>query len=377
MNKGKFLIVLCLLSAIYTFAYSTGNPTIADKRHFVFASNNIYQRYFNIKYKKGNESSNAYYANAIRRPQYSFTDYLPLTVGSSFPLSGTLYGTDTSFSGDLTVSGKIVASYAEFSPSSGYGVLVTAGDQSSARICISNTGTSGKYFYLVAGNPNIDQTGFSIYDGSANATRFRVANSGAVTLGSADGAGTGSLYAGTGNFTQHNVEADKTTTVPNQIQVQGARNTNKQILIGYNTSGNGYGSIQAIFQRTAYTPLILNPVGGNVGIGTTTPSAKLFVEGNISANGVITAPKITVTQLGWSDCVFDKKYKLRSLSSLESFIKQNKHLPEVPSAKEVEENGISVGDNQVLLLKKIEELTLYVIKQQKQINDLKKQIDKK
>jgi hypothetical protein len=64
---------------------------------------------------------------------------------------------------------------------------------------------------------------------------------------------------------------------------------------------------------------------------------------------------------GWSDYVFNDDYKLRSLSSLESFIKQNKHLPEVPSAKEVEEKGISVGDNQALLLKKIEELTLYVI----------------
>jgi peptidoglycan hydrolase CwlO-like protein len=79
--------------------------------------------------------------------------------------------------------------------------------------------------------------------------------------------------------------------------------------------------------------------------------------------------------------VFDKKYKLRSLYSLESFIKENKHLPEVPSAKEVEEKGISVGENQALLLKKIEELTLYILEinkktqlQQTQINTQSQEI---
>jgi hypothetical protein len=117
----------------------------------------------------------------------------------------------------------------------------------------------------------------------------------------------------------------------------------------------------------SYYPLSFNPLGGNVSIGAISPSEKLSVDGNIyangniSANGFITTKKLTVTQLGWSDYVFHKNYKLRRLTSLESFIKQNNHLPEMPSAKEVEENGISVGDTQALLLKKIEELTLYVI----------------
>jgi hypothetical protein len=117
---------------------------------------------------------------------------------------------------------------------------------------------------------------------------------------------------------------------------------------------------------------------GDVGIGTTSPSEKLsvngnvYASGNISAYGFIKTKKIVVTQTAWPDYVFAKKYRLRSLASLESFIKQNKHLPEVPSAREVEEKGISVGDNQALLLKKIEELTLYVIALKKEVDLLKK-----
>jgi hypothetical protein len=107
--------------------------------------------------------------------------------------------------------------------------------------------------------------------------------------------------------------------------------------------------------------------GGNIGIGTGMPTEKLSVEGNVFASGNISAygqiktKKIVVTQTAWPDYVFDKTYKLRSLSSLENFIAQNNHLPELPPAREVEEKGINLGDNQALLLKKIEELTLYVI----------------
>jgi hypothetical protein len=103
-------------------------------------------------------------------------------------------------------------------------------------------------------------------------------------------------------------------------------------------------------------------MGGNVGIGTTNPTQKLSVKGTVRAQEVI-------VDTGWSDFVFDESYKLTALSETEAFVKAEKHLPGIPSAKEVAENGISVGEMQAKLLAKIEELTLHVIAQEKRIDE--------
>jgi hypothetical protein len=100
------------------------------------------------------------------------------------------------------------------------------------------------------------------------------------------------------------------------------------------------------------------PQSGNVGIGTTNPTQKLSVNGKIQAKEVI-------VQTGWSDYVFDEGYKLTALSETEAYIKAERHLPGIPSAQEVAEHGVSMGDMQSKLLAKIEELTLHVIAQEK------------
>ena len=112
------------------------------------------------------------------------------------------------------------------------------------------------------------------------------------------------------------------------------------------------------------TTLIIKD-GGQVGIGTTiTGTHKLAVEGTIGAR------EIKVEATGWSDFVLDNNYKLKDLEEVESFIEDNNHLPDVPSEKEVLENGIQLGEMDATLLQKIEELMLYTIQQEKKIREL-------
>jgi hypothetical protein len=96
----------------------------------------------------------------------------------------------------------------------------------------------------------------------------------------------------------------------------------------------------------------------------------------VVAGGILTE-KVRVATNGtpfWADFVFEPNYKLRSLPELEQFIKQNKHLPDIPTTKEVTEKGIDLAETQALLLQKIEELSLYVIQQGKEIERLKRKV---
>lgn len=114
---------------------------------------------------------------------------------------------------------------------------------------------------------------------------------------------------------------------------------------------------------------------GNVGIGTTSPdpSFKLSVNGNIRSKEV-------KVEAGWADYVFKKDYQLKSLSDVEAYIAKNGHLPDIPSEAEVKKNGVNVGETESLLLKKIEELTLYLIEKNKEVKSqqagLKAQADR-
>jgi len=98
---------------------------------------------------------------------------------------------------------------------------------------------------------------------------------------------------------------------------------------------------------------------------------QLAVNGNAIFNKVVVKP-----YPNWSDYVFDSAYVLRPLDKVEQYIKDNHHLPEIPSADSVARAGIDVGANQAALLKKIEELTLYTIEQDKVLRETRKQLEK-
>lgn len=114
---------------------------------------------------------------------------------------------------------------------------------------------------------------------------------------------------------------------------------------------------------------VISYSGGFVGIGTTTPTQRLEVVGSIKATDMI------VSQASWADFVFEPGYRLRPLADLESFVLNQKHLPDVPSEKEVVSKGMSVASMQKLHMQKIEELTLYVIALEKENKKLKEAQD--
>jgi hypothetical protein len=138
--------------------------------------------------------------------------------------------------------------------------------------------------------------------------------------------------------------------------------------------------------------LILQPSWGNTGIGTYSPNAKLHVNGtqliggtadriatgySLSVKGKIIAEEVKVQlYASWPDYVFAKDYKLLPLDELEQSINKNKHLPNIPSAAEVEKEGISLGDMNKRLMEKVEELTLYIIDINKKNNALAEKVQK-
>ena len=139
--------------------------------------------------------------------------------------------------------------------------------------------------------------------------------------------------------------------------------TDTSLVIWSNSNANNY--------------LVFQPSWGNTGIGTYTPNAKFHVNGaqligsntariatgyQLSVDGKIMAEEVTVqNSTTWPDYVFDEAYKLMPLAEVEQNILKNKHLPNIPSAAEVKQNGIVLGEMNRKLMEKVEELTLYII----------------
>ena len=133
------------------------------------------------------------------------------------------------------------------------------------------------------------------------------------------------------------------------------------------------GPIQArpLFTWTSYTTKMMTmTANGNLGIGTTNPDAKLAVKGRIHTQEV----KVDLNGAVAPDYVFLEDYDLKTINEVESYIEKEGHLPNIPSAKEMEQNGIELKTMNLKLLEKIEELTLYMIEQNKKTELLRQEI---
>jgi hypothetical protein len=148
-------------------------------------------------------------------------------------------------------------------------------------------------------------------------------------------------------------------------ETNGPARTYKTSIDSY-VNSNGFNSTGTAYYAGGTT----NYFAGDVGIGTTTPDTKLAVNGTIHSTEV----KVDLNVPG-PDYVFDTDYKLTDLNELKSFLKKYHHLPDVPSAEQMFKNRINLSVINMQLLKKIEELTLYLIEKDKQVTELRDQVN--
>jgi hypothetical protein len=205
-----------------------------------------------------------------------------------------------------------------------------------------------------------------------------------------NGTGTNELYFGrwaygwqgwnkiwhSGNL--NNVNTDFTAKTINSskinLSVPGSGSTIDAFTIDVTSFGSAENAARSSFFRVRdigagnYIPFIIKG-NGYIGIGTINPTSLLTVAGNIASREV----KVTVD--AGADFVFENNYDLPSLELVDKFIKENKHLPEIASAKEMKQDGINLSEMNIKLLQKIEEMTLYMIEQNKKIEILEKKVD--
>lgn len=227
--------------------------------------------------------------------------------------------------------------------------------------------------------------------GVASVEKMRITNAGKVGIGtttpqtSLHVVGTGvtlntyGSYTGGGLIIQANT-GGRTTTSGAQLEFALPANTGGDNLYGQGriiTVAGNTNNADATGKMIIGTRRYYNKAGtasnwyygddltidgnGFIGINTTTPKEALSVNGNIRAK------QVKVETANFPDYVFKKEYALPKLSAVASFIQKNQHLPEMPSAAEVEKDGINLGEVNTILVKKVEELTLYLIEQKKQL----------
>lgn len=177
------------------------------------------------------------------------------------------------------------------------------------------------------------------------------------------------------NFEKLSIGSANTTSLlgSSYIGFNAARTSANVWRFDHNVTANGGAVMYGDLNGTINFATVPTQNGGGNYFTLTDAQLKNYVAFQVTSGGVTRAKRLKVETTGWPDYVFSKEYKLPSLSSVNAYIQKNRHLPDMPSAKEVHADGQDVGEINKLLLKKVEELTLYLIEKDGQFNKLKKE----
>lgn len=296
-------------------------------------------------------SGNAFYGeNAGHSNTGTNNTYMGHYAGASF-VSGnqnTFLGNEAGRYANNTSANTVIGSNAGKNLSGFYNTLIgvqaganTTSGQSNVMLGTnaggSNTSGTGNFFLGDNSGGNNTTGGYNVYIGVNSGNGSGVNGNNNIAIGFESG------YA--------NVNGSNNSFIGFRANA-GASDLSNAMAIGSN----------AVVSQS--NSLVLGAPGVKVGIGVSRPQYALTVEGEVGARSVNVTPET------WSDFVFEKTYKLPSLVSVERSIQRDGHLPNIPSAQQVETSGIELGQMQAKLLQKIEELTLYAIQQHKTIKHL-------
>lgn len=260
----------------------------------------------------------------------------------------------------------------------GYDTSVNMGLDHNVIQARNNGAASAIYLNYYGGNTYLGPGGAVQITGSGNNITGNTILNGTATINGAATVNSNILLNGNLNFSGNTQSIQfanpGSSPAPMMYMLQSGTANNPRMVIAHSPSYPDWGlqytdaNDQFDFLGAGISRMTIALGSGNVGIGVTSPVYKLEVCGTIRAKEVR-------VETGWCDYVFEKDYKLRSLNDLEKYINDNKHLPGIAPASEVEKDGLKVAEMNKAMMEKIEELTLYVIQLSKDNKKLQQEVD--
>ena len=291
-------------------------------------------------------------------------------------------------SGTSLSSGTLSLSKPDASSSSTMLFIGDVGDSDNTRMLSFSEGSSAGIWFQSGFSPSGGENYIQLRSNEGNAMTWKL--NGNVGIGTTSPT---SKLTVVGNIAGTSVKADMlsvrrwndgealikfNTQRPWEFRTQDVGPSNSLALVSTSNGKSFYIKNSAVNTAeffTATTPsanyVSLVPEGGKVGIGITNRDEMKNLSAKLTVAGGIHAQEVKVTTNAGADFVFEEDYALRPLSELDKFVKENKHLPEIAPAAQMVEEGVDMGEFQIQLLQKVEELTLYVIGLQKEVEELK------